>query len=96
MNMQAQRLITRPSSAPLAGRPLRLQRKCACGASTPKGEMCDECKGKALQTKLAIGSVNDPLEREADRVADQVMASSAPAALGGGAERGAHPAICRY
>ena len=26
-----------------------------------------------LQAKLAIGAVNDPLEREADRVADQVM-----------------------
>ena len=31
-----------------------------------------------LQAKLAIGAVNDPLEREADRVADQVMRMPAP------------------
>lgn len=30
-----------------------------------------------LQTKLAIGAVNDPLEQEADRVTDQVMAKRA-------------------
>jgi len=29
-----------------------------------------------LQRKLTIGSSNDPLEREADRVADRVMAAS--------------------
>ncbi|MDR2153614.1 MAG: DUF4157 domain-containing protein [Burkholderiaceae bacterium] len=83
MNMTRQS-ITRAPAAPFAGRPLRLQRKCACGASTPKGQMCEECKNKTLQTKLAIGSVDDPLEREADRVADQVMASSAPTASAGG------------
>lgn len=32
-----------------------------------------------LQRKLAIGSTTDPLEAEADRVADQVMKMSAPA-----------------
>jgi hypothetical protein len=32
-----------------------------------------------LQPKLAIGSANDPLEREADRVADQVMRMPDPA-----------------
>jgi hypothetical protein len=31
-----------------------------------------------LQRKLAIGEVNDPLEHEADRVADQVMRMPAP------------------
>jgi hypothetical protein len=62
------------------GRPLKLQRKCACGASTPTGEMCDECKGK-LQTKLAVGSADDPLEREADRIADQVMAPTPPSGV---------------
>ncbi len=31
-----------------------------------------------LQAKLRIGSVNDPLEHEADRVADQVMRMPAP------------------
>lgn len=33
----------------------------------------------ALQAKLAIGSVNDPLEREADRVADKVLRMPDPA-----------------
>lgn len=59
---------------------LLLQRKCACGSPTSSltGE-CAECKsGKRLQTKLAIGASNDPLEEEADRVADQVMRMSAP------------------
>ncbi len=35
-----------------------------------------------LQPKLAIGSVDDPLEHEADRVADQVMRMVEPAAVG--------------
>ena len=48
-----------------------LQRKCACGGT------CASCadKEKGLQRRLAIGSSNDPLEREADRVADQVLAN---------------------
>jgi hypothetical protein len=53
------------------------QRKCACGAPTASltGE-CAECKSKKrLHTKLAIGASHDPLEREADRVADQVLAA---------------------
>lgn len=57
---------------------LPLQRKCACGSPTASltGE-CAECKSKKrLQTKLTIGASNDPLEQEADRVADQVMAAS--------------------
>ena len=33
----------------------------------------------ALQAKLAIGSTNDPLEREADRVAEKVMRMAEPA-----------------
>ncbi|NDP63660.1 MAG: DUF4157 domain-containing protein [Polaromonas sp.] len=54
-----------------------LQRKCACGSPTASltGE-CAGCKGKKrLQTKLAIGASHDPLEREADQVADQVLAA---------------------
>ena len=50
--------IVRPLDAPFA-RSLKLQRKCACGASSQRGEMCDECKDK-LHTKLAVGSVDDP------------------------------------
>ena len=53
-----------------------LQRKCACGSHTPAGGECPSCAKKkiGLQRKLKIGATNDPLEREADRVADQVMA----------------------
>jgi len=52
-----------------------LQRKCACGSHTMAGGECEECSKKkaGLQRKLAIGASNDPLELEADRVADQVM-----------------------
>jgi hypothetical protein len=35
-----------------------------------------------IQPKLRIGQVNDPFEREADHVADQVMRMPAPGALG--------------
>lgn len=49
--------------------PLPIQRKCACGGSCPTCELEEEM----IQTKLRIGSPNDKYEREADRVADQVM-----------------------
>jgi hypothetical protein len=53
-----------------------LQRKCACGNHTFAGGACAECAKKSvLQRKLTIGASNDPLEQEADRVADQVMAA---------------------
>ncbi len=60
-----------------------LQRKCACGNQTPGGGKCTECgkKKRSLQRKLTIGASNDPLEREADRVADQVMAAQASSAV---------------
>ena len=57
-----------------------LRRKCACGKESPEGALCSDCSAKQsrrLQKKLVIGASNDPLEREADRVADQVMGSSA-------------------
>jgi hypothetical protein len=63
----------------MAGSPL-LQRTCACGAPSATGGSCAACEPKAtgagpqvLQKQLAIGAADDPLEREADRVADQVM-----------------------
>jgi outer membrane protein OmpA-like peptidoglycan-associated protein len=51
-----------------------LQRQCACGGT------CADCKEEAsnLQTKLAINEPGDEYEREADRVADQVMRMPAP------------------
>jgi len=58
-----------------------LQRKCACGtgASGLTGE-CKECGKKklmGLQTKLRVNESGDTYEREADRVAEQVLAQPA-------------------
>ena len=60
-----------------------LQRKCACGNHTIAGGECAECakKKSKLQRKLTIGASNDPLEREADRVADQVFATPTRSAV---------------
>ena len=61
-----------------------LQRKCACGSKPVASGECTECakKKKGLQRKLAIGASNDPLEQEADWVADQVMAMSTNSSIG--------------
>lgn len=74
------------SNSPHAG--LLLQRKCACGSpiSSLSGK-CEQCKEKRLQAKLTIGASNDPLEQEADRVADQVLAAPAHSAVNGAAPR---------
>ena len=49
------------------------------------GGQCAECakKNNGLQRKLVIGASNDPLEQEADRVADQVMAAPVHSAVSG-------------
>jgi hypothetical protein len=61
-----------------------LQRKCACGSSKSSSEgRDDEFPSPLLQRKLAIGATSDPLEREADRVADQVLAAPANPAVSG-------------
>ncbi|MDR4484436.1 MAG: DUF4157 domain-containing protein [Nitrospirales bacterium] len=62
-----------------------LQRKCACGNHKVGGGECADCAKKKgfLQRKLTIGASNDPLEQEADRIAEQVMAAPAPYAVGG-------------
>ena len=66
---------------------LLLQRKCACGGSLGASGMCEECQGKRLQRKLSIGASDDPLETEADRVADQVLAAPAHSAVSGSPPR---------
>ncbi|BBJ23429.1 eCIS core domain-containing protein [Candidatus Nitrotoga sp. AM1P] len=60
-----------------------LQRKCTGGNHTIAGGECAECaKNKTgLQRKFAIGRSNDPLEQEADRVAEQVMAAPSHSAV---------------
>ncbi|MDO9236677.1 MAG: DUF4157 domain-containing protein [Aquabacterium sp.] len=62
-----------------------LQRKCACGNHTVAGGECAECarNKSGLQRKLTIGASNDPLEQEADRMAEQVLAASAHSTVGG-------------
>ena len=66
-----------------------LQRKCACGNHTVAGGECAECaKNKSgLQRKLVIGASNDPLEREADQVADQVSATPSHSTVSGAPSR---------
>ncbi|WP_444997852.1 eCIS core domain-containing protein [Aliikangiella sp. IMCC44359] len=58
-----------------------LQRKCSCGNHTQGQGSCGSCGGdlkeKQIQKKLNLGSENDPLEREADRVANEVTSHSA-------------------
>jgi hypothetical protein len=57
--------------------PQALNRACACGGS------CPHCSGETgaanLQPKLSISEPGDALERDADRVADQVMRMPASA-----------------
>lgn len=75
-------------TSPLGHGSLLLQRQCACGSPTSSltGE-CAECKSKkGLQTKLTIGASNDPLEQEADRVADQVLAAPLSSTVGGASQ----------
>ena len=63
-----------------------LQRKCACGNNTMAGGECEECGKKqrlGLQTKLKVNEPGDVYEQEADRIADQVMATPAQQAVSG-------------
>ena len=48
-----------------------------------------------LQRKLAIGSVSDPLEAEADRVAEQVTRAPGPGITGAAAGSNASPGVVR-
>jgi hypothetical protein len=75
------RIEAMPSFSPPSG-PLSLRKVCPCGGG------CSTCTAArqsdiretapALQAKLAIGPVDDPLEQEADRVADHVTAIASP------------------
>jgi hypothetical protein len=88
--MTQQSLVPLKASISQENSAVRLQRKCACEES---GTACARCENKAtgLQRKLTIGSSNDPLEQEADRVADQVLATPTNPAVSG-----ATPSIQRY
>lgn len=78
--------ISRPphveiANATLSFSPARnglLQRKCACGVSASSDGECEECESKKrLQTELTINDPGDIYEQEADRIADQMMATTA-------------------
>ena len=61
-----------------------LQRKCACGNHTIAGGECAACgktKRLGLQTKLTVNEPGDTYEQEADRIADQVLATPAHPAV---------------
>ena len=66
-----------------------LQRACACGTHAVSGAECVECgrKKRSLQRQHRVGASNDPLEREADRIADQVLTAPAPSLVGGSPPR---------
>jgi hypothetical protein len=73
---EAVQTTAKPQSSSVSS--LFLQHKCACGGSASFSGECEECKsknllGKPLQRKLAINEPGDEYEREADRVAEQVM-----------------------
>ncbi|MBK6714951.1 MAG: DUF4157 domain-containing protein [Burkholderiales bacterium] len=74
---------TTSSPSSTTGSNFFLQRKCACGGPTGLSGTCEECAdkkllGQPLQAKLVVGSPDDPLEQEADRVADQVLRMPEP------------------
>ena len=67
-----------------------LQRKCACGGAAGMSGECEECSKKqrlGLQTKLTVNEPGDIYEQEADRIADQVMATPAHPAVSGAPPR---------
>lgn len=79
---------TKASSTPkISLRPLQkplLQRMCACGGSPGVDGECEECRSKRLssrqqiapemlQTKLTVNKPGDKYEKEANRVAEQIM-----------------------
>ena len=78
---------------------LLLQRKCACGS--PASALTSECapcqsKGR-LQAKLVVGASNDPLEHEADRLAEQVLQMPQPKPADvPGASKGGGLRVSRY
>ena len=71
--------VTRKRQAP-AAQPMRapVSRLSERRMDAQRAEIRHILYGPRLQAKLRVGAANDPLEREADRVADQVMRMPAP------------------
>jgi hypothetical protein len=68
----------KPAIAPLSTPALQRKRGCACGGSCPRCQ-AEQALHTGLQTKLKISEPGDRYEREADRVASQVIGMPAPA-----------------
>ncbi len=89
-----------PTNHPLSQSGI-LQRKCAsCGQHKTGGEACTKCQSAApklpvLQTKLTVGQPDDKYEKEADRVAEQIMRMPAPESTGTLGVRSQPPKIQR-
>lgn len=82
--MSERSIAQAPVKVATPAQPVALQRACACGQHTYGGGECEECKKKGLlQRKLAIGAINDPLEQEADHIANEVLAAPAHAPVSG-------------
>ena len=81
MSRERQKIVSKPTSFQ-TGRIL-MRQTCACGGAVgPTGE-CAECRRKRLlegtvQTKMRINQPGDRFEREADRMAEQVMQAPVP------------------
>ncbi len=78
--MAEQKLVREKAApAPQRGAMGLLQRKCACGGSAGLAGTCESCRSRklaGLQAKLMVNQPGDIYEREADRLADQVMSMS--------------------
>lgn len=85
MNIRQQQTNLNPAASFTQAQTGILQRKCACGSYTMAGGECAECtkNRSGFQRKLALGASHDPLEQEADRVANQVLAAPAHSAVSG-------------
>ena len=62
---------------PAARAPARVETAAHRARAQPSGP-----SNQVIQTKLRVGAVNDPLEREADRVADAVISGAASSPMG--------------
>jgi hypothetical protein len=63
-----------------AGAAFTLQRKCKCGSHAPGGGLCLTCQRKqdaGVRPRLEAVNADDIHEREADRVADQIVSAKA-------------------
>lgn len=73
----AGRLADRTRSKDAVAPPVSASARCACGGGCPR---CQE-GASALQPRRAISRPGDPLERQADQTAEQIMRTPAPVSV---------------